>query len=58
MLYGSVGMYAVVLVMTLIVFIDVAILDPRASQIALENLGKRSFLVKTCFKKIYLSPYI
>jgi hypothetical protein len=56
MLYGSVGMYAVVLVMTIIVFIDVAILGPRASQITLENLGKRSFLVKTCFKKIYLSP--
>ena len=33
-------MYAVVLVMTIIVFIDVAILGPRVSKIALENLGK------------------
>jgi putative MFS transporter len=40
MLYGPVGMYAVVLVMTIIVFIDVAILGPRASQITLENLSK------------------
>jgi len=38
--YGPGAMYAVVLVMAIIVFIDVAILGPRASQIQLENLSK------------------
>ncbi|MEZ0248324.1 MAG: MFS transporter [Thermoproteus sp.] len=38
--YGAAAMYAIVFVLSIIVFIDVALLGPKASQIVVERLSK------------------
>lgn len=38
--YGAAAMYAIVFAMAVVVFLDVGILGPRASQITLENLSR------------------
>ena len=40
MAYGAVTMYVVVLILAIIVFLDVGLLGPRASQIVVEKLSK------------------
>ncbi|MFP3160489.1 MAG: MFS transporter, partial [Vulcanisaeta sp.] len=39
-MYGAVPMYVIVFILAVVVFLDVGILGPRASQITLERLSK------------------